>query len=66
MKCKDCKFFTANSFRGMGSCDSQFMESGYHGQSKETEDRGIVTEDDEGWGFHVGQNFGCVNFESKE
>jgi hypothetical protein len=50
----------------MKPCNQNSMVSTYHSVSDDTEDHGIVTEDDEGWGFLVAPNFGCVNFEQKD
>jgi hypothetical protein len=38
--------------------------TGYH--VAHVPDDGLLAEDDEGWGFVTGMNFGCVNYQLKE
>ena len=75
MHCKDCKHFTKNDELS-GNCDNDKFVTGYgnkfcdYGANREKgyfnsmiEPDGVMLEDDEGWGFIVGKDFGCIHFE---
>lgn len=65
--CWTCKYWGNHSvnrapphFRG---CDCPKHCTGYH--VDHVPDDGMLAEDDEGWGFVTGPDFGCVNHEPK-
>jgi len=72
MKCKDCKqFHPIGEFQG--ECTSDNFKAGYGPKftDYDTEDcydnvhpNQVLVENDEGWGFRVGKDFGCVHFEA--
>lgn len=80
-RCKNCKHYSPMDDRGEaphGKCSSpKFMKS-YHtgfgrsGFDEDGDDRIDVTSDmvivepDEGWGFRVGTDFGCIHFAVRE
>ncbi len=57
MTCSKCRFWDD------WTCISEKWTSGY---GTECPIDGVLVEDDEGWGFETGPNFGCIHFESKE
>ena len=66
--CKDCKWWVVaedySSVRKYQTCENPKMQFGY--QSLDTiETDGVRIEDDEGWGWIVGPEFGCVHFEPR-
>ncbi len=73
MKCAKCQSW--NPFReegftrqpdGFGSCMSEAWKRGYGWPNDEPAPAsGILVEDDEGWAFYTGPEFGCVHFEPK-
>ena len=78
MNCKDCKHFTKNNDDLSGNCNNDKFVTGYgnsfvdSGAKRENgylrcliEPDGVMLEDDEGWGFMVGKDFGCIHFEQK-
>ena len=68
--CKDCKWWVVAK-DGHGddtkyhTCDSPKAQTGYVPWDT-VEDDGVLIEDDEGWGWIVGPEFGCVHFEPRE
>lgn len=63
--CSTCKFW--GKFSGhdaaphLHACACPKNCTGYHVQSVPND--GMLAEDDEGWGFVTGPDFGCVNHE---
>lgn len=77
MRCKDCKHYTSVRARGErehGKCDNPHFVLSYHDGFGPNPDRphrdqgvpsdGVLVEPDEGWGFYVGPDFGCVHWSS--
>lgn len=62
IRCKDCKFYSPT---GRGNCSSEHWKLGY-GTIDDWDDSCVSVEDDEGWGFEVGPEFGCVHGAAKE
>ena len=72
MTCKDCVFFTPNGVDSFGDCDSPKFFKGYSygplsrnpSERPDATSDGVIVEDDEGWAFEVGKDFGCIHFEA--
>ena len=62
-RCRDCRWHDFEEHRLDGHCSHEKMISDYH---RKTPIDGIRTEDDEGWGFYVGPDFGCVHWEARD
>jgi len=74
--CKNCKYWDTERIavratppQGMGHCENPIIHEGYYYAKYAASDRAIYTsgaiiEDDEGWGWFVAPNFGCVHFEA--
>jgi hypothetical protein len=56
-RCKDCKFRVAES------CNNPKHLLGYAHPADTMAVDGLQIENDEGWGWIIGPEFGCVNFE---
>ena len=68
MKCKNCKHsqkhsYSDTSVAGMLFCNHKLLEATYATPDSDVAARGLVAENDEGWGFMVGPDFGCIHFE---
>jgi len=63
MYCKDCKFSTEAGLPGNLDCTNPKFAIGY-GYDTAPDDAAWI-EDDEGWAWYVGPNFGCIHFEPK-
>ena len=67
--CKDCEYFDASDHRypdekSMGHCGNKVFHEGYGDPpNKKTSSIGAIIENDEGWGWVVAPNFGCIHFE---
>lgn len=67
LRCGGCRFFVPEDLRH-GSCTSPKFIQGYNhpkgfdGISTDS----VRVENDEGWAFLVGRDFGCVHFEKIE
>jgi len=49
-----------------GTCDSGKFVEGYTAhRAKAVPIDGVLVEDDEGWAYYVGANFGCVHWSKK-
>lgn len=64
--CSDCVHSSPNtSDRDAGTfmldCDCKKFMRGYYLRNEELPHDGMHVEDDEGWAFTVGPNFGCVH-----
>lgn len=70
MKCSACKHYVQSTFDNQsahGACRSPKFVKGYDGLfGREIPADGVSVESDEGWGFMVGSDFGCIHFERKE
>ena len=62
-RCKDCKHVESGDREGDLTCGHPKFVFGY-GEELVSPD-GLVIEHDEGWGWIVGPEFGCVHFEQK-
>lgn len=64
MNCKICKYFTPRDSLGeiYGSCDCPKMHYTYDSSLILKLDE-VRIEIDEGWGMHVGPEFGCIHYE---
>ena len=76
MTCKNCKYFKEND-QYSGSCISDKFMIGYFSEFVDYGDTtrypqkiihpdGVMIEGDEGWGFFVGKDFGCIHFEKND
>jgi hypothetical protein len=72
--CKDCKYWTptnGKSYRAksalLGDCDCAKFVTGYYDDSEPVPVArdGVLVEDDEGWGFYTGPEFGCIHWSAK-
>ena len=63
--CMNCKHFKPLAHNNMGSC--QNVANFHIGYSTPSDEQitisGAIIEGDEGWGWMVGRNFGCIHFE---
>lgn len=76
-KCKNCKHFKKTGDFS-GDCSNEKFVIGYHSAFVDYDNvekrgetfikippDGVMIEDDEGWGFLVGEDFGCIHFEAQ-
>ena len=64
MRCVNCKFYSSNDeIHGDCSNDNFFIGYGNAFIGEYIKDNGVQVEGDEGWGFMVGKNFGCIHFQ---
>jgi hypothetical protein len=63
--CKNCKHWIGQKQDHMRTCEHPKIRTGYHEDPKSITNDGALIEDDEGWGWYVGPDFGCVHFETK-
>jgi hypothetical protein len=68
--CRDCKWSVPNTaYRDAGShmldCECEKFVRGYWVKLDELPIDGMHVEDDEGWAFTVGPEFGCIHWEGK-
>jgi hypothetical protein len=67
MKCKDCKFYWKIDLKhGDCSCEKLIKSYDISFQDSEITTDCMITEYDEGWGFRVGRDFGCIHFKDKQ
>lgn len=77
MKCRTCVHYkpiaASVDSAEHGECESPKFVKGYHAAFaphdydewwQPMSPDGVHVENDEGWGFHVGPNFGCVHWAS--
>lgn len=65
-RCKDCKHAVPTDHYGPRlTCKHSKFLLGYYYSIDEFEPDGLLIENDEGWGWVVGPEFGCVHFEHK-
>ena len=65
-RCKDCKHVRpAELYEPDLTCQHPKFLFGYHHDQGDMAPDGLLIEDDEGWGWVVGPEFGCVHFEPK-
>ena len=63
--CMNCKYFKPIEYNHMGDCTNIVnFHLGYCKPDAQVYISGAVIENDEGWGWHVGRNFGCIRFEA--
>lgn len=64
INCKGCKYWTGEKNKHLRVCEQPKAYIGYHQKAKDTAKDGLIIEGDEGWGWYVGPEFGCVHFEA--
>jgi len=63
--CMNCKYFKPVAYKQMGDCTNKAnFYIGYGEPDPQVVLSGAVIEGDEGWGWHVGRNFGCIHFDA--
>jgi hypothetical protein len=63
--CNNCKYYKPIDWLQIaGNCLCPKFHQGYDIDVPIID--GIIVENDEGWGFRVGENFGCIHFIDKE
>ncbi len=75
-RCKNCQFWTTgpgmeDALRcpdGAGVCSSRQWRRayGFDENTGEFEPQQVTVEDDEGWAFFTGPEFGCIHFSAKD
>ena len=69
MICQNCKHWEHNDFgrtkdsKRLGSCLCEKFRAGYALEIEEIMDDEVWVENDEGWAFYTGKDFGCIHFE---
>ena len=67
--CKDCKWWKQNAHITGGDCNQPDVRLGYDYRDEPAPNwlrpNSVMVENDEGWAWHTGPEFGCVNFEAK-
>ena len=70
-KCKDCKFWKRTTEEDdhinfnnthLGNCICDKFLKGYSLEISDIPKDGVWVEDDEGWSFYAGEEFGCIHF----
>ena len=64
--CKNCKWWVPSTEyprEELKDCSNPKVKRGYAVGLDEVEKDGILIEDDEGWGWLVGPEFGCIHWE---
>lgn len=72
--CKTCKWWGpsyVSEYRhtpesGFGHCDSPKILEGYGHDPKTSPQDAAIIENDEGWGWATGPDFGCIHHEEKK
>ena len=69
--CKDCKWWRKEEWYHSGTgilktCEHPKVKKGYGWNVDDVPRDGALIENDEGWAWLTGPEFGCVNFEVKE
>ena len=69
--CKDCKYWniamgesvriTTAKRAGLGYCVCEHFRFGYNYDPHEFLSNDVWVENDEGWGFYTGPDFGCIH-----
>ncbi len=63
MLCKNCKYFKVDQdYDPWGDCINPKFATGYNVAIKELDLDQVLIEDDEGWAFNVGPEFGCIHY----
>lgn len=65
VRCKDCKHWSIGHREPFGFCNSTKWVGGYSVIEINLPLDAVHHEDDEGWGFTTGPDFGCVHGEPK-
>lgn len=63
--CRSCISWKPYETSGFGTCDNPNWRKGYHIQYKDMKSNQLIVENDEGWGFMTGPDFGCVHHKSR-
>ena len=63
--CVECRFWEKNDAY-LGCCSHESWCRGYRIQPRNVPSNGVLVEDDEGWGFFTGPDFGCIHWKGKE
>lgn len=66
MNCKNCAHYDVSD-PNRPTCHHPKFKFGYYGieSVNDIDADGLAIEDDEGWGWIVGPEFGCVHFEQR-
>ena len=65
MKCNDCKFWRKHQGDELGDCSCEKFKAGYQYYEKDILADECWVENDEGWAFYTGKEFGCIHFVHK-
>ena len=60
--CKECKFWKKHEDSKLGDCSCDKFKTGYGSSEINIPDDCVLVENDEGWAFYTGKDFGCVHF----
>lgn len=67
MRCRNCEFYWKIDLKH-GDCSCEKFKKGYNYSfytecsDEEILSDSVIVENDEGWGFRVGGDFGCIHF----
>jgi hypothetical protein len=70
--CKECNWWDnegENEFvtsAHYGSCSCKKFVRGYNVKREQLPSDGVWLEDDEGWSFYTGPDFGCIHWKAEE
>ena len=66
--CKSCKWWVVNNEHEdeLRTCEQPKAIIGYRWNPADMPTDGVWIENDEGWAWFTGPDFGCVNWEKKE
>jgi len=62
--CKNCKYWAQYELYHFGNCSNAKILTGYQYDLNSLPNDSALIEDDEGWAWYVGPEFGCVHFEA--
>ena len=69
-RCKNCihsknQEYWGRSDVGLLTCDHPKIQLGYRAKADDIPADSVLIENDEGWGWVVGPEFGCIHFEQE-
>ncbi len=59
--CGDCRFWKGEGTGRLGECESEKFKRGYNTLFDAVPIDGVLVENDEGWAFYTGREFGCIH-----